>query len=124
MEFERIGGRGEPFRPCGGTPQEPLWYKNEYLRRLGDRIQDRIDGLHNGSIHRDNLLVHGSRALLENLQARGLRSMVKRALKREAAQRSEQESRDQSGGRSSAPRPSPGDGLQRGRDHPHSDEQR
>ena len=56
----------------GGTPREPLWYKHEYLRRLEERISHRSEGLRNGSIKPDDLLVHGSRALLEELKRRGL----------------------------------------------------
>ncbi|MDA1275918.1 MAG: HAD hydrolase-like protein [Verrucomicrobia bacterium] len=56
----------------GGQAQEPIWYKNEYLRRLDARIQTRIDGLCNATIKPDELLVHGARELLENLTARGL----------------------------------------------------
>lgn len=62
----------ERIRERGGEPREPLWYKSEYLRRLGIRIQDRIDGLQSGRIRPDDLLVHGSRHLLEQLVARGL----------------------------------------------------
>ncbi len=62
----------ERVKERGGTPREPLWYKNEYLRRLDERIQHRIDGLRSGSIQPDDLLVYGSRALLEHLQQRGL----------------------------------------------------
>jgi phosphoglycolate phosphatase len=57
----------------GGSPQEPLWYKHEYLRRLELRIGERIAGLQNGSISREALLVYGSLALLDNLKSRGLR---------------------------------------------------
>ena len=56
----------------GGSPREPLWYKHEYLRRLDLRIADRIEGLRSGRIRPDELLVHGSRQLLELLSARGL----------------------------------------------------
>ncbi len=62
----------ERVKARGGTPREPLWYKNEYLRRLDLRIQNRIDGLRSGSIRPDDLLVHGARQLLEALVARGL----------------------------------------------------
>jgi phosphoglycolate phosphatase-like HAD superfamily hydrolase len=51
----------------GGVPRDPLWYKNEYLRRLDDRIRHRIEGLRTGALRPDDLLVHGSRALLERL---------------------------------------------------------
>ena len=55
----------------GGSPREPLWYKHEYLRRLDQRIGDRVEGLRSGRIRPDELLVHGSRQLLEQLSARG-----------------------------------------------------
>ena len=62
----------ERVRERGATPREPLWYKHEYLRRLDARIHARTDGIRNGSVARDDFLVHGARALLENLQRRGL----------------------------------------------------
>ncbi len=62
----------ERIKERGGTPKEPLWYKHEYLRRLDVRIQHRIDGLQSGQIQPDDLLVHGSRPLLELLSRRGL----------------------------------------------------
>jgi len=55
----------------GGHPKEPLWYKHEYLRRLNDLIRSRIEGIRDGSLQRDDFLVHGSRPLLENLHKRG-----------------------------------------------------
>lgn len=61
------------IRERGGTPREPLWYKHEYLRRLHERIDDRHAGLRAGRFERDEFLLHGSRALLELLQERGLR---------------------------------------------------
>ena len=60
------------IRERGGEAREPLWYKHEYLRRLDLRIKDRIDGLRQGTIPADDLLVHGARRLLENLKDRGL----------------------------------------------------
>ncbi len=60
------------IRERGGEAKEPLWYKHEYLRRLDLRIKDRIDGLRQGTISADDLLVHGARRLLENLKDRGL----------------------------------------------------
>jgi phosphoglycolate phosphatase len=56
----------------GGKPQEPLWYKNEYLRRLDTQIRWRLDGLSQGTLRPDDLLVYGSRALLEDLARRGV----------------------------------------------------
>ena len=60
-------------RERGWVPDEPLAYKHEYLRRLGLHIAARTDGLRNGAIAPDDLLVHGARPLLEHLVARGLR---------------------------------------------------
>jgi phosphoglycolate phosphatase-like HAD superfamily hydrolase len=62
----------ERVKERGGTPQEPLWYKHEYLRRLNQKIEDRIVGLRNRSIASEKYLVFGSVALLENLKARGM----------------------------------------------------
>ena len=56
----------------GGQPKEPLWYKHEYLRRLNERIDARLTGLRAGTVPRDELLVFGSRALLDQLQQRGV----------------------------------------------------
>jgi phosphoglycolate phosphatase len=53
----------------GGRPEEPLWYKHEYLRRLDLHIGARIKGLSAGSSAPDSMLVHGARLLLEHLRA-------------------------------------------------------
>lgn len=57
----------------GGSPQEPLWYKHEYLRRLEEKIDDRIAGLRSGRIDPSRFLLHGSLQLLNDLRERGLR---------------------------------------------------
>lgn len=62
----------ERIKERGGQPKEPLWYKHEYLRRLDEKIRLRIDGIRNGSLKRDDWLVYGSRALLEQLESMGL----------------------------------------------------
>jgi len=62
----------ERIRERGGQPQEPLWYKKEYLRRLDERIHARLNGLHQGTIKAEDLLVFGSLKMLENLRARKL----------------------------------------------------
>ena len=59
-------------RERGAAPKEPLWYKHEYLRRLNERIEHRLQGLRSGSKVPDDFLVHGSRPLLESLRARGI----------------------------------------------------
>src|SRR5436305_4697022 len=58
------------IRERGGEPREPLWYKHEYLRRLDVRIRDRLEGLRQGTINPEELLVHGARGLMEDLRRR------------------------------------------------------
>jgi phosphoglycolate phosphatase len=60
------------IRERGGEPHEPLWYKHEYLRRLDVRIRDRLEGLRQGTIKPEELLVHGAQGLLEDLRGRDL----------------------------------------------------
>jgi phosphoglycolate phosphatase-like HAD superfamily hydrolase len=62
----------ERIRERGGEPREPLWYKQEYLRRLDERIRSRIEALQSGQARPDDWLVYGSRALVEQLLERGL----------------------------------------------------
>ncbi|HYV31100.1 MAG TPA: HAD family hydrolase, partial [Candidatus Binatia bacterium] len=62
----------ERVRERGGSSRDPLWYKHEYLRRLDARIYGRIEGLRNGSLAREEFLVHDARRLLGALQRRGL----------------------------------------------------
>lgn len=59
-------------RERGGTPRDPLWYKHEYLNRLEVRIRHRIEALESGRSSPDDLLVYGSRLLLEELRRRHL----------------------------------------------------
>lgn len=63
----------EEIQKRGGKPRDPLEYKWEYLARLWERIKHRVEGLKNGTIHPDDMLVPGSRNLLENLKRRGVR---------------------------------------------------
>jgi phosphoglycolate phosphatase len=62
----------ERVKERGGQPRDPLWYKHEYLRRLDERIRSRLDGLRDGSLARQDWLVHGAVELLEFLAARQL----------------------------------------------------
>jgi len=57
----------------GGTPLHPLVYKRRYLDLLSEVIRDRVEELRGGRCSPDKYLVPGARALLETLQARGLR---------------------------------------------------
>jgi phosphoglycolate phosphatase-like HAD superfamily hydrolase len=61
----------ERIRERGGTPNEPLWYKHEYLRRLNERIAGRHAELRAGAPP-ERYLVHGTQQLLALLRARGL----------------------------------------------------
>ena len=38
----------ERIKERGGDPKEPLWYKKEYLRRLNERIQSRLEEIRSG----------------------------------------------------------------------------
>lgn len=62
----------ERIKERGGIPRDPLWYKHEYLRRLDSRIRDRLEGLRSRTMPPDDLLVYGSRPLLDLLQGRRL----------------------------------------------------
>src|SRR5512138_2977009 len=50
----------ERIKERGGTPQEPLWYKKEYLRRLQARIHSRVEGIASRRFRCDDFLVYGS----------------------------------------------------------------
>lgn len=62
----------ERIKERGGEPQEPLWYKHEYLRRLDERIGRRHHDLKSKACPAEDHLVFGTIGLLENLKARGL----------------------------------------------------
>lgn len=62
----------ERVKERGGSPEEPLWYKHEYLRRLEEKIQSRVEQLRSGGVSPKAHLVTGSRELLEELRGRGL----------------------------------------------------
>ena len=62
----------ERIKERGGEARDALWYKKEYLRRLDQRIADRLQGLRSGALKPDNFLVLGARAVLENLRQRNV----------------------------------------------------
>lgn len=62
----------EQVKQRGGEPLEPLAYKRMYHDLLWARIEHRIDDLENGRAAPDDMLVPGSRALLEELTGRGV----------------------------------------------------
>jgi phosphoglycolate phosphatase len=60
-------------RKRGGEPLEPLEYKEEYHRRLLERIQHRLDGLKKGDISPADMVVPGAFEFLEALYRRGIK---------------------------------------------------
>jgi len=56
----------------GGRPLDPLEYKNMYLARLHEKIRYRLEELESGASP-EKYLVPGARALLDALEARGLK---------------------------------------------------
>jgi len=60
-------------RRRGGTPEEPLFYKQRYHQRLMERIAGRREGLRTGRIRPEAMLVAGARDLLAELCRRGAR---------------------------------------------------
>ncbi len=67
MEF------AEHVRKRGGTALDPLEYKKMYLDLLWVRIRGRVEALRAGQADPEQYLVPGTRALLEQLKARGLK---------------------------------------------------
>jgi phosphoglycolate phosphatase-like HAD superfamily hydrolase len=62
----------ERIKARGVEPKEPLWYKKEYLRRLGARIGSRLEDIRSGRKSREEFLVFGARAALQDLASRGV----------------------------------------------------
>lgn len=56
----------------GGKPLDPQAYKDEYHERLLNRIQHRLDGLEEGKIKPEDMVVPGSFELLKALRDRGV----------------------------------------------------
>lgn len=56
----------------GGTPKDPLEYKQQYSDLLWLRIQHRVAGLNDGSIDRVSMMVPGAEELLIGLKERGV----------------------------------------------------
>jgi phosphoglycolate phosphatase-like HAD superfamily hydrolase len=57
----------------GGTPRDPLAYKQMYLERLHAGIRHRLEELRRRDVSPDKYLVPGARAVIEALRERGLR---------------------------------------------------
>ena len=62
----------EEVKKRGGTPLEPTEYKRMYHDRLMERIAGRREALRSGKAHPDEMLVPGSRPLLDELRRRGV----------------------------------------------------
>jgi phosphoglycolate phosphatase-like HAD superfamily hydrolase len=62
----------EEIKKLGGTPEDPQVYKDEYHRRLLERIDGRLTGLEDGSIDPETLTVPGTYELLAMLRRHGL----------------------------------------------------
>ena len=63
----------EEVRKRGGQPQGPLIYKERYVKRLDERINSRVAAIKSGRALPDEMMVPGSRAILEALTTRGVR---------------------------------------------------
>lgn len=62
----------EEVEKRGGEALESLAYKNQYHDRLWERIEGRVNGLKQGAIDPEEMMVPGARALLDNLRDRGV----------------------------------------------------
>ena len=60
----------------GGTPEEPLVYKNQYHDALMERIIDRRKGLHSGALAPEDWAVPGALETLKALHARGVKCFL------------------------------------------------
>jgi phosphoglycolate phosphatase len=63
----------EEVRKRGGEPLDPLRYKQIYHNLLWERIKGRVAALEAGLVNPDEMIVPGSRAMLEELIRRGVR---------------------------------------------------
>ena len=62
----------EEIQKRGGTPKEPLHYKQQFNDLLNAHIKNRIQGLQSGQVSPDDLMLLNTRNLLDNLINRGL----------------------------------------------------
>jgi phosphoglycolate phosphatase-like HAD superfamily hydrolase len=63
----------EEVRKRDGQAQDPLVYKERYIKRLGERINSRVEAIKFGRVSPDDMMVPGARAILEAMRARGVR---------------------------------------------------
>jgi len=62
----------EEMEKRGGEPEDPVTYKREYLRRLWERIEGRIEGVEDGTYTQEQMRVPGSLELVESLAEQGV----------------------------------------------------
>ncbi len=62
----------DEIKKYGGNPETPKYYKDEYVRRLMERIRDRREGLANGTLKPEDYLVRGSVEFLTLLKSHGV----------------------------------------------------
>jgi len=62
----------EELEKRGGSPREPLEYKELYNSRLDAAISGRLEGVESGRLAREDFLVPGSLEFLEELTSRGV----------------------------------------------------
>ena len=63
----------EEIEKRGGSPLEPLEYKEIYNSRLDAALSDRLEAVETGLLPRETILVPGSLAFLDDLAGRGVR---------------------------------------------------
>jgi phosphoglycolate phosphatase-like HAD superfamily hydrolase len=61
----------EEVQKRGGSPEDSVEYKREYLARLWERIKTRVADLESGSAAADDWMVPGARSMLDALASRG-----------------------------------------------------
>ena len=66
-------GLAEAITKRGGKLLEPLEYKWMFLERMNAHIQKRVEGLENGKIQPEEMVVPGVYDLLDSLKARNIR---------------------------------------------------
>lgn len=73
MTHYQMACLSEEVAKRGGQPLDPPTYKQCFLDRLNERIEQRLAALRAGRTAPDDLMVPGARAMLEALCARGVR---------------------------------------------------
>jgi phosphoglycolate phosphatase len=63
----------DQVRARGGSPPDPLEYKQRYLDLLHEKIRHRLEELESGAASPEKYMVPGARAWLESLRGRGMK---------------------------------------------------